>query len=58
MGAFLGCCVIAAVVGYWLRRCARGLAVLCAIHEAALNRAATNRGDRPISEDIDTTRIF
>lgn len=58
MGAFLGCCVIATVVGYWLRKIFRSLQGMGAIHEAALNRAATNRGDRPISEDVDTKSIY
>lgn len=58
MGAFLGCCVIALVVGYWLRLVVRALIATGAVHEAALNRAAKNRGDKPISDDIDTSRLF
>lgn len=58
MGAFLGSCVIAAVLWYWLRRLFRSHQVLTAMIEAGLNRASTNRGDRPISDDVDTKRIF
>jgi len=53
MGAFLGCCVIAAVLWYWLRLAVRALTATCAVQEAALNRAARSRGEAPISDDID-----
>lgn len=58
MGAFLGCCVIAAVLWYWLRRIARTLLATGAVQEAAYNRAARNKGDTPISDDIDTRTLF
>lgn len=54
----LGCCVVAAVLWYWLRRIFRTLAGTGAVLEAGLNRAAVNRGDRPISEDVDVTTII
>lgn len=58
LGVFLGCCVIAGVLWYWLRKLVRVMAATGAVHEAALNRAATNRGDRPISDDVKASDIF
>jgi hypothetical protein len=55
---FAGLVFIGAVLWYWLRKIARALAATGAVQEAALNRAATNRGDRPISDDVDTRAIF
>lgn len=58
MGTFAGLLVVAGVLWYWLRRIWRTLSVLSAVVEAGLNRAATNRGEPWISDDIDHTRIF
>jgi hypothetical protein len=49
--------VIAAALSYWLRKIFRSLQGLGAVHEAALNRAARNRGEAPISSDIDVDSI-
>lgn len=58
-GAILvGCCILAGVLWYWLRRIFRTLAGTGAVLEAGLNRAAVNRGDRPISEDVDVRTII
>lgn len=58
MGAFLGCCVIAVAVGYWLRKVYRSLQGMGAVIEAGLNRAASNRGEPKISDDVDTRSIY
>lgn len=55
---FFGLLCVAAVLWYWLRRIFRSLQGMGAVHEAALNRAATNRGESKISDDVDTTRIY
>ena len=55
---FLGLVLIACVLGYWLRRIYRSLQGTSAVIEAGLNRAARNRGERQISDDIDFTRIY
>lgn len=58
MWTFAGLLVVAAVLWYWLRWIARSLAATGSVIEAALNRAATNRGERPITDDIDPKSIF
>lgn len=55
---FLGLLVVAGVLGYWLRRIYRALVGTLAVQEAALNRAARNRGEAQISDDIDKSRLF
>lgn len=58
MLTFVGLLVIACVLGYWLRKIFRSLQTLLAVIEAALNRAARNRGESKVSDDIDFTRIY
>lgn len=58
MWIFAGLLVVAGVLWYWLRLIFRSLAATGAVIEAGLNRASTNRGDRPISDDVDVRRIF
>jgi GDP-D-mannose dehydratase len=58
MWTFAGLLVVAYVLAYWLRKIYRSLQGMGAVHEAALNRAATNRGEAKISDDIDTRAIF
>lgn len=58
MGAFLGACVIAVVVGYWLRKIARALAVTGAVQSAAADRAARSRGEPPVTEDINVDSVM
>jgi len=58
MWTFAGLVFIGAVLWYWLRRIFRSLQTLSAIHEATVNRAAKLRGDTPVSDDIDMTRIY
>lgn len=55
---FLGLMFIGAVLWYWLRKISRGVTAGGAVIEAALNRAATNRGEPPVSDDVDTKAIF
>lgn len=54
MWTFAGLLVIAAVLWFWLRKLTRVNAATCAVIEAGLNRAAVNRGEKPVSDDIDT----
>lgn len=58
MWTFLGLVVVAGVLWYWLRRIARSLIATGAVIEASLNRAAVQRGETPISDQIDTRSIF
>jgi hypothetical protein len=58
LGVVVGCCIIAAVLWYWLRLIARGIAATGAVLEATVNRAAKIRGDNPVSDDIDMRRVF
>lgn len=58
MWTFAGLIFVGVVLWYWLRRIFRSMAATGAVIEAGLNRGAMNRGDRPISEDVDTTRLF
>ena len=58
MWTFAGLLVVAIVLAYWLRKIYRSLQGMGAVHEAALNRAAQNRGENRISDDVDTTKIY
>lgn len=55
MWTFAGLLVIAWVLWYWLRKIARVLASTGAVQEAAANRAAVGRGERPVSDDVDVS---
>ena len=58
LGTFLGCCTIALVLWFWLRRIARGIIAFGAVVEATVNRAAKIRGDKPVSDDIDVHTLY
>lgn len=46
------------VIGYWLRRIARVLAVTGAVQSAAADRAAKMRGEPPVTEDINVDSVI
>lgn len=58
MWTFVGLVFIGGVLWYWLRKATRLLFVISAMFEAGMNRAARNRGESKVSDDVDATRIL
>lgn len=58
VSVFAGLLFVGAVLWYWLRKIFRSLQGTGAVIEATVNRAATIRGDAPVSDDIDTRFIY
>lgn len=58
MWIFAGFVVLAAVAWYWLRKIARALLAMGAVHEATVNRAASLRGDPPVTTEASAKHIF
>lgn len=50
---FVGC-----VLWYWLRKITRALAVTGAVQAAAADRAATARGEPPVTGDINVDSVM